>query len=352
MGGRAVFIKRLCVLAAVFALAKAAVALGLDEAACALARDAAASDKTVEKLMSISLGVPLSAVPQSSIREYFYGLEDAPEIREEIQPPPPETAAEAPEMPEVIETSLNTGDGIAFKNETDYEIDASRLLSEKLTFSVAGDSPRVLIIHTHGSEAFDMSDGLTYEESDPWRCEDREHSVIALGDRITEIFTEKGIPVVHDRELYDYPSYAGSYNRAAESISRYLDEYPEISVVLDVHRDAVMDDAGNVYKTTADINGEKSAQVLVLSGTDFSGLYHPDWRENLKLAVRLQNAMNEKYPGLARPVTVSRFRYNQQYTKGSLIIEIGMNGNTLTEALAAAGYFADCACDVLLKTPE
>ncbi len=352
MGGRAVFVKRLCVLAAVFALAKVSVALGLDEAACALARDAASSDKTVEKLMSISLGGPLSALPQSSIGEFFYGIEDAPEPPEEEKAPPPELAAEEPETQEVIETSLYTGEGITFKNETDYRVDAAELLAEKLTFSIEGDSPQVLIIHTHGSEAFDMSDGLVYEESDPWRCEDPAYSVIALGDRITEIFTEKGIPVVHDRELYDYPSYAGSYNRAAEAIKRYLAEYPDIKVVLDVHRDAVMDGAGNVYKTTADINGEKSAQVLVLSGTDFTGLEHPDWRENLKLAVRLQDAMNEKYPGLARPVTVSRFRYNQQYTKGSLIIEIGMNGNTLTEALAAAGYFADCAAEVLLAAPE
>ena len=361
-GGKAAFFRKLCALAAVCLFARAAVFFGADEAAYGLAVKAAQSDKTVSLLLSWGLGAPVfryaeaaagAGAPEEARPEPEPSLEMTP--ADEPEAAPEETAAEPVSPP--VETSITGGEGyarsgdISFNTETGYEVDAAALLHEPLSFSLDGGGPKVLIVHTHGSEAFDPSDGLSYEPSDPWRTEDPGRTVIALGDRIADALTEMGIETLHDRAFYDYPSYAGSYERAAGAIRGYLERYPDICVVLDIHRDALMGADGTVYKTAADMNGEKCAQVLVLSGTDWAGLEHPSWRENLKLAVRLQAAMNERYPGLARPVTVSRYRYNQQLTRGSLIIEIGCNGNTLTEALAAADRFADCAAAVLKAAP-
>ncbi|MGM9521902.1 MAG: stage II sporulation protein P [Oscillospiraceae bacterium] len=237
-------------------------------------------------------------------------------------------------------------EGIYIKNKTDYEIDVEGLLTQPLEFSAA-DGAQVLIIHTHGSEAY-MPDGDdVYEPSDPSRTEDKDYNVVRVGDELERVLTERGITVIHDRELYDYPSYAGSYSRAYEAICAYLEEYPDIKVVIDLHRDALEADDGTIYKTVADIGDTPCAQVMLIAGTNFSGLSHDNWQKNLSFALKIQAQMVAEYPTLARPLSISQYRYNQNATSGSLIAEIGSNGNTLQEALCAVRYFGECLADVL-----
>ena len=104
---------------------------------------------------------------------------------------------------------------------------------------------------------------------------------------------------------------------------------------------------GTVYKTAAQLEGEKSAQVMLVMGSNDNGLPHDLWRENLTLAVHLQRQLNEDWPTLARPISLRSGRYNQQLTTGSILVEVGSHGNTLQEALAAARYFAQSAAQVL-----
>lgn len=241
---------------------------------------------------------------------------------------------------------------ISLINPTDYEPDIDALLNEPLSFSVSGDGPSVLIVHTHGSEAYSRDDDDPYEESDPWRTTDRSHSVVRVGDELAAALESYGISVLHDRELHDWPDYNGSYNRSLLSVYEYLEEYPSIRIVFDLHRDAIMDDSGTVYKTVAEIGGSICSQVLLVVGTNFSGLDHPYWQENLKLALRLQYAMEELYPSLAKPIEMTQYRYNQHTTTGSLIVEVGCNGNTLRESVDAVRYFADAAAAVILDAED
>ena len=160
--------------------------------------------------------------------------------------------------------------------------------------------------------------------------------------------------MLHDREIYDYPSYTGSYARSGEAVERYLAANPDIAVVIDLHRDALGAD-GVVYKTMAEEEGTVASQIMILVGSDDSGLEHPDWRSNLSLALYLQNAVDEAHPTLMRPVALVRERYNQHLTGGSLILEVGSSGNTLQEALAAVRLFADAAGPALrelIRAPE
>ena len=143
-----------------------------------------------------------------------------------------------------------------------------------------------------------------------------------------------------------------SYSRSYESIQSYLDMYPSIKIVIDLHRDAIQAADGTVYKTIAQVEDTTCAQVMMVMGTDAAGLNHPNWRENLKLALQLQNEMNTLYPSLAKPIWLSEYRYNQQATPGSMLVEIGCTGNTLEEALAAVRYFADAASNVILGLYE
>jgi stage II sporulation protein P len=89
--------------------------------------------------------------------------------------------------------------------------------------------------------------------------------------------------------------------RSLEAIESYLQEYPSIKIVIDLHRDALVDTDGTTYKTVAQIDGQTCSQVMLVMGSNDSGLQHDSWQENLKLALRLQYSMNELYPTLARP---------------------------------------------------
>ena len=187
-----------------------------------------------------------------------------------------------------------------------------------------------------------------YDPSDDYRTQDDTHNVIRLGDLLAEQFTASGLNVIHDRGVYDYPSYTGSYSRAGDAIQSYLAQYPTISIVIDLHRDAIGDDEV-VYKTLAEGESNPSAQVMFVVGSDDSGLEHPNWQENLKLALYLQTAVNPVHPTLMRPIKLAQERYNQQLTSGSLILEVGSNGNTLQEAVTAVRLFAEAAGPALAK---
>jgi hypothetical protein len=72
--------------------------------------------------------------------------------------------------------------------------------------------------------------------------------------------------------------------------------------------------AVTVYKAVTEVDGEKTAQVLLVVGSDAGGQEHPKWRENLKLAMRIQEELNGPLPTLARPMTLRTSRFNQQAT--------------------------------------
>lgn len=241
---------------------------------------------------------------------------------------------------------MSGADGLYYKNKTGYDLDIEELLKSPLGFSV-GEGAEVLIIHSHSSEAYTPAGDDVYEPSDPWRTEDKTKSIIRVGDELEKVLRDHGVTVIHDRELYDYPSYTGSYTRSLEAVERYLSEDGNIKVVIDLHRDALEGSDGTVYKTVADIGDAPCAQVMIVCGTDYSGLEHPRWRENLSFALKIEAEMNLRYPTLARPLNITQYRYNQHTTTGSLIVEVGTNGNTLEEALNAVRYFGECLAGVL-----
>ncbi len=250
---------------------------------------------------------------------------------------------------EILETTI-PGEHL-LKNDTAYEIDPGAILAEGPGLRLPAEGPQILIMHTHGSEAYTPAGLDRYDASDANRTQDPRYSVIRVGDELAERLEEQGLRVLHDREIYDYPSYTGSYSRSGEAVARYLERYPEIAVVIDLHRDALGAD-GVVYKTMAEEEGTVASQVMLLVGSDESGLEHPNWRSNLSLALYLQQAAATAHPTLMRPVSLVPQRYNQQLTGGSLILEVGSSGNTLQEALSAIRLFAGAVGPALLALAE
>ena len=275
--------------------------------------------------------------------------ERAQAVLQTLSMPPLQEPAGKPPAETVLETTIEGG--MRIKNETGYWVDAAQILSEGPGLALPAEGPQILIIHTHASEAYTQAGVDRYAASDNSRTEDTQFNVVRIGDELAEILTEAGLNVVHDRGIYDYPSYTGSYARAEAAIAQYLDSFPDIRVVLDIHRDA-LGSGDVVYKTMAEEEGTVASQIMLLVGTDESGLEHPFWRGNLAFALYLQNAVNSAFPTLMRPVLLVSQRYNQQLTPGSLIVEVGSSGNTLREALTAIRLFGRAVAPALLDLVE
>ena len=156
-----------------------------------------------------------------------------------------------------------------------------------------------------------------------------------------EIFEKNDIKTIHDTTLHDHPNFNGSYANSLRTAEGYVAKYPSIKIVFDIHRDAYVYDDGSKAKFVTKIDGKDVAQLMFVVGTDAGGLTHPNWRENMKLALKLQSFISGKYPSLMRGVNLRKERFNGHVTNGSLIIEVGSSGNTLEEALAGAELAAE-----------
>jgi len=233
-----------------------------------------------------------------------------------------------------------------FKNNTKYSIDVEALKREDLSFELKKKDTEILIYHTHTTESYTKSDGENYEESGEFRTLDKNYNVIKVGKRVKELIEKRGIDVYHEEEIYDYPSYNLSYSKAGKAILELVKKYSSAKVVLDIHRDALGSQT-EIYRPIVNINGEDVAQILLVVGTNQGGLKHSDWRENLKFALKLQEAANKKYPGLCRYVSLRKERFNQQVSNGALIVEMGATGNTMDEVLRATKLFSEVLLEVI-----
>lgn len=250
-------------------------------------------------------------------------------------------------VPTSADGYIVTGD-VYVNNRTEYHLDASIFDGTFAAELSPDEGPQVLIVHTHASEAYTMPPGEEYVPSGDCRTTDRAYNVVRVGEEITKTLENAGLSVLHDITLHDYPEYSGAYGRSLETVQAYMEQYPTISFVLDVHRDAIAGSDGSMYKVVSNTNGMNAAQMSFVIGTDGGGLEHPLWRENLKLAAAIQQHITDTYPTLMRPITVRNSRYNQHTATGSLLVEMGAAGNSLDEALLSARLLGKAVAEVIL----
>ena len=218
--------------------------------------------------------------------------------------------------------------------------DPGALLARPLDWNLKGEEPTVLIYHSHATESFTRSPGETYQESSAFRTLSTDYNMVSIGSRVAQILEEGGITVIHDTQLHDSPSYNNSYIHSRTSVQEYLKKYPSIKLVLDLHRDASGDNS-NQMTTSATVDGEKSAQIMlvVAAGTDIRPV--PQWQENLALGLKLHVQLERIAPGICRYVNLRSSRFNQDLSPGALLVEVGAAGNTHPEALKAADVLAE-----------
>ncbi len=227
---------------------------------------------------------------------------------------------------------------IYLKNNTDLDIDIKSLFESNLSFDLKDNSaPQVLIINTHATEAYMLQDKNFYSDEDKSRTTDNTHNMIAIGEIVANKLNSNGINTIHDKTLHDYPSYNESYSRAAKTITSALSAYPSIKIVIDLHRDSITTADNDKIKLTKVINGKKAAQIMLVMGSQSGSTKNfPNYKENLKLATKIQSKIEEKYNGLARSISLMPKNYNESLTTGSVLIEIGTDANTFEEAAYSA----------------
>ena len=287
---------------------------------------------------------PPSAERQSAAESGAERAEDAPE--------PPPVSSRDNGVPAVTLRPADPSDyvirgGVFVNHASDAALRAEDL-EGAFALLPEGEGPKVLILHTHGCEAYTMPEGEEYEQTDDHRTLDESRNVLRVGDEIARVLEERGIATLHDRTLYDYPSYSGAYNRSLDTAERLREEYPSLLYVLDVHRDAIADAAGKQFKVVS-AEEPDTAQLEFVIGSDGGGLEHPRWRENLRLAAAVQETLLSAHPTLLRPIVVRNSRYNQQLSPGALLLEVGAAGNSLSEALNAARLFAEGFADTVTR---
>lgn len=240
---------------------------------------------------------------------------------------------------------------IYVKNSTGYEPDFKSIMNKQADCRIKLNAGyQVLIVHTHTTEGYAQRDDGFYSPDYSPRTTDSSKSVVAVGEVLAQQLEQAGIRTLHAKEVHDHPQYNGSYDRAKATISKYLEEYPSIEMVLDVHRDAITYDDGTKLKPTAEINGRKAAQVMIISGCDAGGkLYFPGWKSNLCMALQIQQSAQSRWEGLMRPLSFAPYRYNMHMTPNSLLLEFGTDANTLEEALYSAELLGGAIADVLLE---
>jgi len=226
---------------------------------------------------------------------------------------------------------------------TNFKLDIEALLKEPLKLKVSNSGPKVLIYHTHTTEAY-LKNLSELDKSVPARTADQRYSVLAVGDELSKLLKQNDIGVIHNGTNHLAQGDIGAYARSFDTISSILKGNPSICMTLDIHRDGYGE--SKKLRSVANIKGKNCARIMFVVGSNYN-LEHPNWKENLKLALKLQKYLEDNFPGITRPVYVSANRYNEHVTNGSLIVEVGGDGNTVDEASESMKYLARAIYEVM-----
>ena len=224
------------------------------------------------------------------------------------------------------------------------QLDAENFLQQDFKISKDTNTPQILIYHSHSQETF--ADSREGEEAD---------TIVGVGDYLTQILTETyGYQVVHIKEQFDMESgeldRSAAYDYARDYLEPYLQEHPDIQVIIDLHRDGVPEDRHLI----TEINGKPTAQILFYNGLSYTVtkgsldyLPNPYIQQNLAFSFQLEYQAAEYYPEFYRGIYLAGYRYNLHLRPRSILLEAGAQTNTVQEVKNAMEPFADILNKVL-----
>ena len=264
--------------------------------------------------------------------------QEVPQVTEVVEIVDYPTLLYTPPVKQAVTFSASDAAFAPILNWSGETVDAEALIQAPLDITVTNE-PLILILHTHATEAYCNISGF--------RTEDKTQNVVRVGQALADTLNQNGIRTIHDTTLIDLDGYYDSYARAGEIIESYLEQYPSIQMVIDVHRDSATDSNGKQVVLSTPYQDGSAAQLMFVMGTDNGGLYHPNWQGNVSFALKLQALCEQEVSGIFRNLNLRSQRYNQHYTPYSVLVEFGSAGNTLDEALNSAEIFADALITLL-----
>ena len=191
--------------------------------------------------------------------------------------------------PNPITESYNVQyENVKIKNQTTYT-----LSEEMLKPDIKIDNKNILIFHTHSCESYTSSDKYPYTSTGNYRTTDLNYTVTRVGTELESYLKQYNLNVVHDTSYHDYPAYNGSYTRSLQTVENII-KTTSSDIIIDLHRDAIGSRAD--YAPTVKIGEEYAAQIMFVIGTNEGGLLHPNWNQNLKFAIKIQQKAEEMYP--------------------------------------------------------
>lgn len=187
------------------------------------------------------------------------------------------------------------------------------------------ENPIVYIYNTHQLEEYNKTNLEEYNIKP---------NVLMASYILREYLNRNNIKtIVETADITDFLNVNGwNYSKSYNASRFYLDEaikkYPNLKLIIDLHRDAIEYNA-----STVTINDKKYAKVLFVVGLDYEN-YQP----NLDLANSLNNLINSKYPGLSRGVLKKSGKnvngiYNQDLKNNIVLIECGGYQNNIDEVM-------------------
>ncbi len=297
---------------------------------------------TGSTLPPASSGSPETSIPGTSAPDTVPST--APTTTPTTQPTTPPT--EPPELPYdprpglPVFTRADKGYiDMQYASNCSQRPDIGQLLERRLELDLDNGQPAVLIVHSHATECFTKGEGEVFDCHAQFRSKDTNYNMVSIGDALAAQLEAAGIQVIHDRTLHDYMNYDGAYDSSRRSVQEYLELYPSIQVVLDLHRDALQNPDGSYAAPVVTIDGQEAAKFSIVMGS--TGTYYlPNWKTNLSFALKLNVLMEQEAPGIVRQVTLRNSRYNQDLSPNYVLIECGSAGNTHAQVLRSVPVMA------------
>lgn len=249
----------------------------------------------------------------------------------------------------ILKNEPKISEEIEDKDAEEIKIKVSSIQPDEQPIPLTGEGPQVMIYHSHSRESYREPNMEGAVQT--FYTVDTNKNVIKVGQVLSNELRKKGVPVLHDTTDHEVEGHSKGYELSLKTINRCKKENSSLKMFIDIHRDGFKENTRTPEQETIEIDGKRVAKVMVVIGTG-KGQYsafkdRPKWEENYKLALKLTNKLNEKYPGLAKPIYVRSGRYNQHVSTNAILIEVGSNVTTLEEAERAAVYIAEGISEIV-----
>lgn len=206
--------------------------------------------------------------------------------------------------------------------------------------SAKGDDSIVFIYHTHNRESWnsEIQEGESNASS-------KEKNITLVGERLAQQLEERGMGAMVSTTDYPttVPNYEWnySYKYSKKTVKEAIASNDNLKFFFDLHRDS----QARKY-TTAEIDGVSYAQVYFVIGQR-----NTNWKENEAFAKKINEKIEEKYPGLSRGIlgktaATGNAEYNQSLAEQNVLIEIGGVENTLEESYRTADVLAEIIAEL------